>query len=104
MYGTIARMQFKPGAESRMNEIMREYETVEIPGSVSTHVYRMDENPNEFYMVVMFQDRESYRRNAEDPAQNQRYLRMLDMLVAEPDWHDGEVVWSEVMSGSKTGM
>ena len=104
MYGTIARMQFKPGAESRMNEVMREYESVEIPGSISTHVYRMDQNPNEFYMVVMFQDRESYRRNAENPAQHQRYLRMMDMLVTEPEWHDGEIVFSEVMSASKSGM
>lgn len=104
MYGTIARLHLKSGAELRMNEVMREYESVEIPGSISTHVFRMDQNPNECYMVVMFQDRESYRRNADDPAQHQRYLRMLDMLVTEPEWHDGEVVFSEVMSGSKTGM
>ena len=104
MYGTIARMQMKPGAESRISEITSSYESMEIPGHISTHIYRMDENANEFYMVVVFRDQESYRRNAEDPAQHQRYLRMMDMLVAEPEWHDGEIVWSDVKSGSRTGM
>jgi len=70
MYGTVARMQLKSGSESRMQELMKEYETLDVPGYVSTTVYRMDNDANEFYMAVVFEDAASYRANAESPEQN----------------------------------
>jgi antibiotic biosynthesis monooxygenase (ABM) superfamily enzyme len=94
MYGTVARMRLKPGQEAALQQMSREYETMNVPGYVSSTVYRMDADSNEFYMAVVFDDRETYRANAESPEQNARYEKMLEMLDGEPEWHDGEIVYS----------
>ena len=36
-------------------------------------------------------DREAYERNADDPAQHERYVEYRALLEDEPEWHDGEV-------------
>ena len=94
MYGTIARLRIKPGGTEALKATMAKYDDVDVPGSVATYVYRMDADPNEHMLVVLFEDRESYRRNAQDPAQDERYRAMLEFLDGEPEWHDGEVVWA----------
>ena len=94
MYGTVAKMKFKPGAEQQMASLMKEYETLKIPGHVATHVYRMDQDSNEFYMAVIFADKDAYHKNAQDPTQDARYRKMRDLLAADPEWHDGEIVYS----------
>jgi quinol monooxygenase YgiN len=93
MYGTIARMKLKPGGAEKLGELMKEYEGITIPGSVMTYVYRMDKDPNEFYMSVVFEDKASYVKNADDPAQNERFIKMMEFLEGEPEWHDGEIVF-----------
>lgn len=92
MYGTIARMRLKGGGQERVFEEMRRFEGLNVPGYVGTYIYQADKDPNEFWMAVMFQDRESYHRNAKDPAQHERYLRYREFLDQDPEWHDGEIV------------
>lgn len=92
MYGTIARMRLKPGMEAKLREDMRRYDTLSVPGYVSTTIYRMDKDPNEIYMAVVFKDKASYVANAEDPKQDERYRTMLQFLAGEPEWHDGEII------------
>lgn len=58
-------------------------------------LYRMDGDAHDCYLVVAFKDKESYHANARDPKQDERYQRMRAILVADPEWHDGEIVWSE---------
>ena len=94
MYGTIARMRLKPGAATRMQELLTEFEMLDVPGHVGSTVYRMDSEANEFYLVVRFTDRETYRTNAESPEQDARYRQMVDLLEHEPEWHDGEIVYN----------
>jgi hypothetical protein len=60
---------------------------------VNTFVYRMDNDPNELYMAVVFEDKDSYMKNAGDPAQHERFLKMMEALESEPEWHDGEIVY-----------
>lgn len=100
MFGTVARIHIKPGMESKLQESMKEYETLDIPGFIATYVYRMESNPNEHYMATVWRDRDSYFANANSPEQDARYHKMLDYLTAEPEWHDGEVVYSQVYSGA----
>ncbi len=92
MYGTVAQMRLKPGSESQMQALMKEYETLDIPGYVQSTVYRMDNDPDEYYLAVVFDDRESYQMNAQSPEQAARYLRMAELLDGDPAWHDGEIV------------
>ena len=96
MYGTVARMRLKAGMEAKLKEDMAQYERLEIPGFVSTLVYRMDRDPNEIYMAVAFKDKESYLANARDPKQDERFRKMRASLAADPEWHDGEIIVSEL--------
>jgi antibiotic biosynthesis monooxygenase (ABM) superfamily enzyme len=93
MYGTVARMRLKPGAEQRMMELSREEETL-IPGFLFQHVYRLDSGNNEYILVVAFDSRESYVANANSPEQHQRYLEYRELLEADPEWQDGEIIYS----------
>lgn len=94
MYGTIAKMTLLPGAEAEMMALMDEInDEMDAPGYVTDYVYRMDNEPDVYYMAVLFQDRESYHANAQDPRMHERYLRYRAFLSADPEWHDGEVIW-----------
>lgn len=92
MYGTVARMRAKPGTGEQLRALIAEYDSVDIPGFVATYVYRLNDNENDYYMAVVFEDRGSYERNAGDPAQDARYRALRELLEAEPKWHDGEIV------------
>ncbi len=85
MYGTVARIRVKPG----MGE-----EEMRIPGYVAQYVYRMDADPDELYLTVLFESREAYHANAASPDQAARYEQLIAMMVAPPEWHDGEVIFA----------
>lgn len=94
MYGTIARLRVKTGMESRLVEHANSYKDIAVPGHVNTHVFKMDKDSNEFYLVAVFESREAYVKNAEDPAQDTRFRTLMELLESEPEWHDGEIVYS----------
>jgi quinol monooxygenase YgiN len=92
MYGTVARMQIKPGAEEELRQFARDVETDAVPGFVFQHVYRMDADPDAFILVVAFENKDTYLANANSPEQAARYRRYRDLLAGEPEWNDGEIV------------
>ncbi len=75
MYGTIARFRMKPGMEQQLEEFSRQ-EVPQIPGFVFQHVYRMDADSNEYYLVVAFESREAYQANATSSEQHERYRQI----------------------------
>ncbi len=93
MYGTIAKMHLKPGAQKEIDRLSREWST-EIPGFVFQHVYRMDADQNEFMLVVGFTDKAAYHKNAASPEQAARTAQYMALIDGPPEWHDGEVVMS----------
>jgi quinol monooxygenase YgiN len=93
MYGTVARMKAKPGAFEALKNRVRDPD--QTSGAVAVYVYQMDADPNELYMVAVFESKEAYRANAEKPETHEGYLEMMKHLEAEPEWNDGEVVWFE---------
>jgi len=93
MYGTIARFTIKPGQEQALRDLTRDHVGT-IDGIAFEHVFRTDDDPNVLYVVVGFESKEAYRRNAESPEQHQRYLQYRALLQADPEWHDGEIVQS----------
>ncbi len=93
MYGTVARLRLKPGKEAELERLSRE-QVPEIEGFRFQHVYNLDRDPQDFYMVIAFDSEEAYRRNAESPEQHARFERMMELMEAEPRWHDGEVMYS----------
>jgi quinol monooxygenase YgiN len=94
MYGTIARLQVKEGMLEKLMDWGSAHGADTIPGYLSQAVFQMDSDPNELYLVVIFADKDSYVANAQSPEQDKRYWEMREMLVADPEWHDGEVVFA----------
>ena len=94
MYGTIARLKVKPGTETALMAQGKNTDTVKIPGHIGEFIYRMDADPKEYYLVVIFESKEAYVANANSPDQNKRYEEMLALLESAPEWHDGEIVHS----------
>ena len=92
MYGTIARMRVKSGAEGQIRKLMREYDSLKVPGLVTEYVYQMDSDPREYYLAVVFESKETYLANASSPEQDARYRQLRELLEADPGWHDGEIV------------
>ena len=94
MYGTVARLQVKPGSLEALQAWGSSADSGKISGFIGTYLYQMDKNPNELYLAVLFADKESYVANAQDPAQHTRYLEMRTHLAADPEWHDGEIIFA----------
>lgn len=92
MYGTVARLRVKSGAEDKFVGVWRALEAFHPTGHVATHVYRMDANPNEYYMAVVFSSKETYQANADSPEMDARFQEIMATLAAGPEWHDGEIV------------
>jgi antibiotic biosynthesis monooxygenase (ABM) superfamily enzyme len=100
MYGTIAHLQIKPGMEAKLRELEQEYTTAPVPGHVFTYVYRMDAGPNQYYMAIGFTSKEAYQANAGSPEQDARYRKLRELLAADPEWHDGEIVSMSQLEGN----
>jgi quinol monooxygenase YgiN len=94
MYGTVARIKTKPGMEAKLKEAMKKFDTRYVPGAINAYMYRTDANPDEYYLVAVFQDKDTYLANAESPEQDKEYNQLRELLVADPEWHDGEIVYS----------
>jgi heme-degrading monooxygenase HmoA len=92
MYGTVARMRIKPGMEQKLMELTRRQDMREIPGMVADAVYRLDSGKDEYILVVAFESKEAYVANANSPEQNKRYQEIRELLAADPEWNDGEII------------
>jgi hypothetical protein len=91
MYGTIATMKVKPGQAQALQAWADRAGAPE--GGVAMATFQMDADPGELYMVAIADSKEAYFAIADSAAQHQRYLEMMQFLAAEPEWHDGEVLF-----------
>jgi quinol monooxygenase YgiN len=97
MYGTVARMHVKAGHAEQLQQLNDEWTQgrgAQAAGYVASYVFRPDTRPDELVLVAIFQDRASYRANAEDPEQDRWYRQMREHLQADPEWTDGEVIFA----------
>ena len=98
MYGTIGRFRIKAGMEGQFRQLIEgqasAFEAGQIPGFVVSYSYRMDADPNEYYLAVVFASKETYWSNAQSPEKDARYRQLLPLLESEPEWHDGEIVYT----------
>lgn len=90
MYGTIARLKVSRENLEKLDALTREQMGRDVPGFRAVNVLIPDEREDEAYLVVFFEDKDSYVKNADDPAQHQDYLKMRALLDADPEWIDGE--------------
>ena len=97
MYGTVAHCRVKPGEFDALVKDMKEWDSKRSPdvqGYVASYVYRLDKDENELILVAVFQDQKTYMANADDPAQDEWYQSFRSHLEADPEWNDGEIVYS----------
>jgi hypothetical protein len=90
MYGTIAKLATKPGV---MDEIRR-MEERRPAGYIGSYVFQSDKDADELWFVVMFESKETYMANADSPEQDEEFKRLMKYLSAEPEWHDGQIIFS----------
>ncbi|HEX6477590.1 MAG TPA: antibiotic biosynthesis monooxygenase [Ktedonobacteraceae bacterium] len=90
MYGTIVRFRVKPGMEEQLFAL----QVAKDPGEVASYVYRMDADPSIFYLVSIFESKEAYGANADHPETDARYQHVRAYFNGEPEWHDGEIVFT----------
>jgi quinol monooxygenase YgiN len=90
MYGTVARTRVKPENREALRKVYESQRYDEVDGYISS--YTLFENDGDVvWMFAVFRDRESYERNAGDPAQHERYVEYRALMEDEPEWHDGEI-------------
>jgi quinol monooxygenase YgiN len=92
MYGTVAKMKVKAGKMEELMKTMSGPGDRQVKGHVGEIVYQMDESPNEIMLVVLFEDKASYRANADDPEMHKEYEGYRALLEADPVWHDGQII------------
>jgi hypothetical protein len=91
MYGTIAKLKAKDGVV----EHIRKMEAQRHPmGYMGTFIYQSDNDPHEIWMIAMYDSKESYWANAKSSEQDREYFELRKLLLAEPEWHDGEIVFA----------
>jgi heme-degrading monooxygenase HmoA len=94
MYGTVAHVFVKPGAEARFQQVASEFGMGRVPGEVAAYAYQMDRNSREFFIVAVFESKAAYVANANSPEQHARYMQLMEVLESEPEWNDGEIVYA----------
>jgi heme-degrading monooxygenase HmoA len=93
MYGTVGRVKIKPENRDAFLETMSGQRNIDIPGFKDAYVLFPENRQDEAIMVVFFEDKDSYWKNANDPEQDKRYQEFSKYFESEPEWHDGE--WIE---------
>jgi heme-degrading monooxygenase HmoA len=95
MFGSIYRMHPKPGKEMDIADQFRRWDRERrsaVPGAVAGYLFRPKSAPDELIGFAVFDSEANYRRNAEDPAQDEWYRGLRQMLEADPEWNDGDIL------------
>ena len=92
MYGSVSRWRVKDGKGPEMEALADELMRDRPSGAISVSIYRSDTDPNEYWVAGMFASREAYAANSATPEQNERFGKLRELMAADPEWHDGEIV------------
>jgi quinol monooxygenase YgiN len=92
MYGTIARFRIKSGLKDEFIKAMDSFGGELIAGWVADYYFQMENDSDEFYLVAIFKDKETYQANADSAEQHERYLVFRSFLTDDPEWHDGFIL------------
>lgn len=91
LYGTIAKMKLKPGAEDKIMRLM-EGPQAGREGHVATYVFKSDADPDVHFITTVFESKDAYKKFSDSPEQGRLFGQMRELLAADPEWHDGEVI------------
>ena len=93
MYGSIFNLKPKKGKkEALIDHLKNDQDRPE--GGVAWYVLNPD-NDGDLVGIAIFKDKESYKANAERPEQHDNFMKMMDFLVEQPKWNDGNFIIGE---------
>jgi hypothetical protein len=93
MYGTVFHMQPKIGTEDEVVRLMEQWARdrgPKVAGFVSSNLFKLDNGG--MMGVAIFESKEKYDANANDPDQDRWFRRLRELLESDPEWNDGEVI------------
>jgi quinol monooxygenase YgiN len=96
MFGTVGHVHFDPTNREELEKLLQDDAYLSVDGYRWAQLLFDENDPGHAVIVAVFEDRETYFRNADAPAQDERYRRMRAYLSEDPTWTDGE--WSVVPS------
>ncbi len=103
MFGTMLQATPIPGKEWAL----RSFLLTEVPdrftaidGIVAQYLLEPSIPGETWVGFIVFESESTYRQNAADPEQHQWYLRLRQLLAADPVWHDGQISLIEPSSVS----
>jgi hypothetical protein len=92
---TFWKMKTKPGKINDIIKIMGSTEDqarIKARGWQMTVVGTRKDNPDEIWGMVTWDNTDNYKKNADSPDQNADYEKMRELLAADPEWFDCDVV------------
>lgn len=93
MWAQIIKARLKPNSEAEMKQLMDEIEG-ETPQSpfVGSIALENQNNPGEYYTVVLFESEEAARANENTPEQQARVQKIQALYEGQPEFVDCRVV------------
>jgi quinol monooxygenase YgiN len=98
LYGTVAKMKMKAGTDEKVKQLMEESRGRE--GHVATYVFKSDADPNIHFVSTIYESKSAYKKFADSPEQDKRFHQMRELMDADPEWHDGEVIHHDTKVGA----
>jgi antibiotic biosynthesis monooxygenase (ABM) superfamily enzyme len=95
MFGTIARVKVKPGQEQAFRDFGDTWwrdRAPKVKGALTGYLCKPVNGPaDEMLMIAIFDNRENYMANANDPEQDKWYQQFRSYLSVDPEWNDVEI-------------
>jgi quinol monooxygenase YgiN len=93
MWAQIVKTKVKPGHESEVDDVRREFETRPNPAMVRSMTFANQENPLEHYIVTIFDSEELARHHERHPQQHELVMRLHDHYQEPPEFIDLELIY-----------
>lgn len=92
MYGSVSRWRVKDGRQAELEKLASEMMNERPSQARAVYMYRSDNDPGEYWVAGVFESRDAYTSNSATPEQGERFRRLRELMEADPEWHDGEIV------------
>lgn len=90
-YGTVGRVKVtKENQQKLVETLQRQNQEARPPGFQGAWLMFPENREGEAILVAIFEDRDKYWANANDPEQDKRYQEFSQYFESDPEWSDGE--------------
>ena len=91
MYGTLARMKATKENQQKLRELMDPSAQRQVEGFRASYVVTPDQRDDEIWLLAVFEDEASYKKNAASPEQDKEFRAYRALLEGDPEWIDGTI-------------